>query len=86
MLDDFIALVRQRPFSLIVLAPKPIAVAKREQLGPKTGYVGFTPTQLDLILHSSTPRRGYWLDSIHLTVDQAVDIALANLDQDARIS
>lgn len=86
MLEDFIDLVRQRPFSLIVLAPKPAAVAKREQQRRKTGYVGFTPTQLDSILHSSTPSRGYWLDSTHLSVLQTVDLVLANLDQDARIT
>ncbi len=85
MLEEFITLVPHRPFSLIVLAPGPTEVAKREQHRPKTGYVGFTPEQLDSMLQSSTPKVGYWLDSTGLTVDQTVDRVIANLDQAARI-
>lgn len=85
MLDEFVALVPHRPFSLIVLAPGPAEVVEREQHRPKTGYVGFTPEQLDSILRSSTRRVGYWLDSTGLTVDQTVDLVVANLDRAARI-
>lgn len=80
MLAEFVAMVPHRPFSLVVLAPTPAAVAERERHRPKTGYVGFTPEQLDAVLRSDTPRLGYWLDSTGLTVGETVDLALANLD------
>lgn len=85
MLDDFVAMVPHRPFSLIVLAPDPTEVAEREQQRAKTGYVGFTPDQLDSTLRSGTPRLGYWLDSTGLTVDETVDLALSELDGAAQI-
>ncbi|MEZ5410278.1 MAG: AAA family ATPase [Acidimicrobiales bacterium] len=86
MLDEVVALVPRRPFSLVVLAPQADEVAERERQRPKTGYLGFTPAQLDSLLRTATPRLGYWLDSTGLTVDQTVDLALANLDTAARIA
>ena len=86
MLDELIALVPHRPFSLVVLCPQPAEVARREQHRAKTGYVGFTPEQLDEVLRSGTPRRGYWLDSTGLSVEETVDLVLAELDQAARIT
>lgn len=85
MLEEFIDLVPHRPISLVVLTPRPSEVARREQHRSKTGYVGFTPEQLDSVLHASTPRLGYWLDSTDLTLEDTVDSVLANLDQAARI-
>lgn len=85
MLDEFVALVPRRPFSLIVLAPEADEVAQRERQRPKTGYVGFTPEQLDSVLHTTTPRLGFWLDSTGLGVEETVDLVLANLDGAARI-
>lgn len=85
MLGEFVTLVPRRPFSLIVLAPRASEVAERERQRPKTGYVGFTPEQLDSVLHTATPRLGYWLDSTGLSVEETVDLALANLDTAARI-
>lgn len=84
-LAGFVELVPHRPFSLIVLAPAPAEVARREQDRPKTGYTGFTPAQLDAILRSSTPALGYWLDSTGLTLAETVDRALDALDGPARI-
>ena len=85
MLGEFVALVPHRPFSLIVLTPRAGEVAERERQRPKTGYVGFTPEQLDSVLQQTTPRLGYWLDSTGLSVEETVDLVLANLDEAARI-
>ncbi len=85
MLDEFVAMVSRRPFSLIVLTPSPSAVSDRERNRDKKGYVDFTPEQLDVTLRSNTPRLGYWLDSTSLSVPETVDQALAELDGAARI-
>ena len=85
LLTEFVAMVDHRPFSLVVLAPQPTEVARREEQRAKAGYGTFTPEQLDVILRADTPRLGYWLDSTDLTVDQTVDQILANLDGAARI-
>lgn len=85
MLGEFVDLVPWRPFSLIVLAPAAAEIVERERERTKTGYVGFTPDQLDSILRSDTPKLGHWLDSTNLTVAETVDAALAELDGAARI-
>ena len=79
MLGEFVSMIRHRPFSLIVLAPDPTEVTRREEQRSKVGYRGFTPAQLDIVLRTETPRLGYWLDSTALTVDETVDEVLANL-------
>ncbi len=61
-------------------------MAERERQRTKSGYVGFTPDQLDAILRSDTPRLGYWLDSTGLTVKETVDLAFAALEGPARIN
>ena len=80
MLDEFVDLIDHRPFSLIVLAPGPDAVAERERRRAKTGYGDFSPTQLDEVLRNETARLGYWLDSTALTVAETVDRIVENLD------
>ncbi len=85
MLDDFVAMVPHRPFSLIVLTPEPSVVTARERDRDKTGYVDFTVDQLDEVHRSSTPKLGFWLDSTLLTVDETVGLALSELDAAARI-
>ncbi len=85
MLGEFVAMVSDRPFSLIVLAPDPSEVARREAGRPKTGYGAFAPAELDAVLRTDTPRLGYWLDSTDLTVAETVDDIVANLDGVAAI-
>lgn len=84
-LAEFVAMVPHRPFALVVLAPRPDEVARREERRPKTGYGSFSPAQLDAILRFDTQRLGYWLDSSELTVEETVDDILANLDGAARM-
>lgn len=85
MLEEFVAMVPHRPFSLIVLTPDPAAVVQRERNRGKIGYVGFTADQLDSIHRSTSPKLGFWLDSTSLTVEETVDLALSELDGAARI-
>jgi predicted kinase len=86
MLTEFVAMIDDRPFSLVVLAPEPGEVARREQQRGKKGYGSFSPEQLDAILRAETPRLGYWLDSTNLSIDETVDHIVANLDGDAMVS
>lgn len=79
MLDEFVAMVDTRPFSLVVLAPDVSEVARREAARPKAGYGAVTPADLDAVLRSETRRLGLWVDSTHLTVEQTVDHILENL-------
>ena len=76
MLAEALAYFRTRPLALIVLAPSPGEVARREAGRPKTGYGYFTPNDLDAVLRDDTPRLGLWLDSTELTPAQTVDAIL----------
>jgi chloramphenicol 3-O-phosphotransferase len=72
---------RTRPRHLVVLAPRPDAVADREAGRAKTGYAGWTPHDLDAALRRDTPRLGLWLDSSDLTPAQTADAILARLPE-----
>jgi predicted kinase len=83
-LERWVARVR-RPFHLVVLCPRPDAVAAREAARAKTGYTAFAVAELDAVLRNQTPRIGLWIDSSDLTPDETVDIALRNREK-SRIS
>ncbi|WP_181793538.1 AAA family ATPase [Streptomyces sp. WELS2] len=79
-LDAYLDRVTTRPLYLVVLAPTPEAVARREAGRRKDGYGGpWTVALLDQALRRDTPRRGLWLDTSHQTPDQTVDRILGNL-------
>lgn len=84
-LKAYVELLRTRPVYVVVLAPRPDAVAAREAGRGKTGYGAWTVEDLDAGLRGGTPRVGLWLDSSDLTVDETVDAVLAGLDG-ARVS
>ncbi|MBF6332678.1 AAA family ATPase [Nocardia transvalensis] len=65
--------IRTDPLYVVVLAPRPEAVERREAGRTKTAYGTFTVTDLDTSLRTETPKIGLWLDSSDLTVDQTVD-------------
>jgi hypothetical protein len=72
--------VTTRPLYLVVLAPTPEVVARREAGRRKHGYGGpWTVGLLDRALREHTPRRGLWLDTSHQTPDRTVDQILAGL-------
>jgi predicted kinase len=75
-LDEVLATVRVRPAHLVVLAPSVDAVLLREAGRSKSGYDRFTAEALDQLLRTETPRRGLWLDTSDLTVDDTVDEVL----------
>ncbi|WP_049567560.1 AAA family ATPase [Streptomyces sp. SBT349] len=79
-LAAFPALVRARPFHVVVLAPGPGTVAPREEARAKDGYGPWTVAALDASLREATPRLGLWLDTSRQTPDQTVDALLAGLD------
>ncbi|WP_036496337.1 AAA family ATPase [Nocardia sp. BMG111209] len=73
MLPYLIGHIRTRPLRVVVLAPRPEVVARREAGRPKRAYGPFTVEDLDAGLHRDTPRLGLWLDTSDLTVEQTVD-------------
>lgn len=72
-LTTYVGLVRTRPLYVVVLAPRPEAVAAREAGRAKTGYGAWTVEELDRGLRAGTPRIGLWLDSSGLSVAETVD-------------
>ncbi|HEX5121435.1 MAG TPA: AAA family ATPase [Pseudonocardiaceae bacterium] len=79
-LPAMVDLITARPLSVVVLAPRPDVVARREAARAKTGYGnGWSVAQLDAILRDETPRLGRWLDNSDQTPDQTVADILANL-------
>lgn len=84
ILADVVDLLRaEGPTALVVLCPSPAAVAEREAGRNKTGYVGWTPEDLDVGLRANTPRLGLWLDTTRLSVAETVDTLLARLAEAA---
>lgn len=57
--------------------PSVDAVAQREAARRKIAYTGFTPADLDDELRERTPRLGLWVDSTELTVEETVDVIVA---------
>ncbi|MFH8606674.1 AAA family ATPase [Streptomyces sp. NPDC018029] len=80
-LKPYVDLLRTHPTYVVVLAPRPEAVAAREAARGKTGYGAWTVEDLDAILRERTPRLGLWLDSTELTVEETVDAILARLGE-----
>ncbi|WNE97814.1 AAA family ATPase [Streptomyces luomodiensis] len=79
-LDAYLDAVTARPLYLVVLAPGPEAVTRREASRHKSGYGGpWTVDVLDDVLRRHTPRRGLWLDTSIQTPHQTVDQILADL-------
>ncbi|WP_227984625.1 AAA family ATPase [Nocardia spumae] len=72
--------IRTDPLYVVVLAPRPPAVADREARRGKKAYGTFTVEQLDDILRTETPTIGLWLDTTDLTVAETVDEILARAD------
>lgn len=69
--------IRTRPLYVVVLAPRPDAIAVREEGRNKIAYGAFTVADLDAVLRETTPPIGLWLDSSDLTVEETVDQILA---------
>lgn len=87
--DELTAMVHRlagRPIYVVVLAPRPDAVATREAGRPKTAYRDgdWGVRGLDALLREHTPHLGLWLDTSEQTVDQTVDAILTRAPAEAR--
>jgi chloramphenicol 3-O-phosphotransferase len=80
-LSEMVAAIRTRPLHVIVLAPRPDAVAAREAKRGKRAYGPWTVAALDHSLREETPRLGLWLDSSELSVDETVEEILRRGDE-----
>ncbi|MFI6293890.1 AAA family ATPase [Nonomuraea sp. NPDC050790] len=78
-LENLAKLIRSRPLHVVVLAPSPASVERRERERAKTGYGDWTVAGLDHVLRTQTPRIGHWIDSSDLTVEETVEEILATL-------
>jgi chloramphenicol 3-O-phosphotransferase len=62
---------------IVVLDPSVAILAERDAARHKTGYgEHFQPDVLVNALRSDTPRRGLWLDTSKMTVDEVVEAVL----------
>ncbi|MEU2426049.1 AAA family ATPase [Streptomyces sp. NPDC007851] len=85
-LTAYLTRVRTRPLSVVVLAPSPEAVARREAGRSKTGYgPAWTITALDAELRRHTQPLGLWLDTSALSVEQTVAAILGGAER-ARVA
>lgn len=80
-LKTYVDLLRTSPVHVVVLAPRPEAVAARDAGRGKAGYGAWTVEELDSVMRSTTPRTGLWLDTSELTADETVDAILAGLGE-----
>ncbi|GEM26154.1 hypothetical protein NS2_43930 [Nocardia seriolae NBRC 15557] len=76
MLPYLIGEIRTDPLYVVVLAPDPAVVERREAGRAKNAYGTFTVADLDAGLRETTPRLGLWLDSSELTVAETVEAIL----------
>ncbi|WP_219415622.1 phosphotransferase-like protein [Pseudonocardia nigra] len=83
-LEFLVGAIRARPLRVVVLAPRPVAVAAREMARSKDSYGMWTVTALDRVLREETPRIGLWLDTSGLSVAATVDEILRR-DADAAV-
>ena len=80
-LATYVGMIEHRPLSVVVLAPRPEVVARREAERPKKGYINWTVEALDASLRKETPRLGLWLDTSDQTPEQTVDEILARIPE-----
>ncbi|UQS24978.1 MULTISPECIES: AAA family ATPase [Amycolatopsis] len=85
-LGEMVELIRRRPLLVVVLAPRPEAIAAREEGRGKTAYDDWAITQLDAVLRRDTPRLGLWLDSSDQSPAGAGEEILARAWTEARVS
>lgn len=79
--------IRTRPLILVVLAPRPEVVARREAARTKVAYRDDTTTisALDAALRQETPRIGLWIDTSTRSPDETVDEIIRRGPTDGRL-
>ena len=75
LLTTYVNAIRARPLVLVVLAPRPEVVARREAARTKVAYRAdaATITALDASLRQETPRIGLWIDTSTQSPDETID-------------
>jgi chloramphenicol 3-O-phosphotransferase len=84
-LTEMVQLIQHRPLLVVVLAPRPEAVAAREAARGKNAYGRWTIDFLDNGLRTETPHLGLWLDTSDQTPDQTVAEVLNRAWTEAKI-
>jgi chloramphenicol 3-O-phosphotransferase len=84
-LTDMVELIQQRPLLVVVLAPRPEAIAAREAARGKNAYNQWTIHLLDDALRNQTPRLGLWLDTSDQTPDDTVNQILIRAWTEAKV-
>ena len=79
-LAAYLELIVTRPRHLVVLAPRPGVVERREAARPKAGYGAWTVADLDRSLRADTPRAGLWIDNSDQSPDETADAILTGLN------
>ncbi len=85
-LTELVDGIRSRPLLVVVLAPKPAAIAEREAARAKHAYDEWTVNLLDRVLREQTPRVGLWLDTTDQSPDDTVAEILARAWTEARVA
>ena len=84
-LTEMARLIRQRPLLVVVLAPRPEAIAAREAARGKNAYSQWTIDLLDNGLRNETPRLGLWLDTSDQTPDDTINEILTRAWTEANV-
>ncbi|GLY86060.1 AAA family ATPase [Actinoallomurus iriomotensis] len=84
-LSEMVDLIQQRPLLVVVLAPRPEAIAAREAARAKNAYHQWTINLLDQGLRNDTPRLGLWLDTSDQTPDDTANEILTRAWTEANI-
>jgi chloramphenicol 3-O-phosphotransferase len=84
-LTEMTQMIRSRPLLVVVLAPRPEAIAEREAVRAKNAYSRWTIDLLDKGLREDTPHLGLWLDTSGQTPEETVEEILTRAWVDARI-
>jgi cytidylate kinase len=79
VLAEYVESIRSRPLVVVVLAPRPDVILRREAERVKDAYRlgSHSVADLDAALRSETPRIGMWIDTSDQTPDQTVDAIVA---------
>ncbi|MGI8311319.1 AAA family ATPase [Saccharopolyspora hattusasensis] len=84
-LAELVEEIRSRPLFVVVLAPSPEAIAKREAGRGKTAYDSWAIAELNEVLHGQTPRIGLWLDTSEQTPEETVEEILRRAWSEAAV-
>jgi cytidylate kinase len=77
VLDDYVGFIKSRPLVVVVLAPRPEVVVRRERTRSKTAYDDLAAVaELDEIFRRETPRIGMWIDNSEQQPAETVDVIL----------